>query len=63
MAKILLTVSPGYTIVVNDPETNQARHLKAGESWQFEDDAETADYVKRGVLREAQPAEVPPQSA
>lgn len=52
MATRTLIVCPGHTIVVNDPETNSPRYLKADEPWEFEDDEEAAAYVARGVLRE-----------
>lgn len=58
MATKKLIVCPGHTIVVNDPETNNPRYLAAGESWDFNDDDETAQYKAAGVLADP-PAAAP----
>ncbi len=60
MATKKLVVRPGHTIVVNDPETNAPRYLKAGESWDFVDDDETAGYVASGVLADPPAPPQPP---
>lgn len=60
MPKKTFTVQPGHTIAVNDPETGKVRWLKAGEPWEFEDDADTAEYVAAGVLQPPADSGEPP---
>lgn len=58
MAKKNFTVQPGHTIAVSDPETKKVRWLKGGDVWDFEDDADTAEFVTSGAL--APTPEAPP---
>mgnify|MGYP000299391011 CR=1 FL=1 len=51
MAKKTLIVCPGNTVVVTGAK-NKPKDLSPGEAFDFEDDAEAASLVARGVLRE-----------